>query len=83
MDYFRFMHSVAIYTQQFFSTSSFTGSKASDKLYDIIIGNTRLLANMKKSSPSHRTSSLDAYHSVVNLFAPKLLAFSYGEIYSR
>ena len=55
------------------------GSKAIDKL-DGVITNGRLLADMR---PSYQTSSLEAYHSVVNHFAPKLLALSYGGIYSR
>ena len=58
------------------------GSKAIDKL-DGIITNGRLLSDMKKLSLPHQTSSLEAYHSVVNDFTPKLLAFSYGGIYSR
>ena len=51
-------------------------SKASEKLNDVVT-NTRLLTDMKKLSPNHQTSSLEAYHSVINHFAPKLLAFSY------
>ena len=51
------------------------GSKASEKLDDVVT-NTRFLQDMKKLSPLYQTSSLEAYHSVINHFAPKLLAFS-------
>ena len=58
------------------------GSKASEKLDDVVI-NTRLLLDMKKLSPLYQTSSLKAYHSVVNHFAPKLLAFSDHGMHAR
>ena len=58
------------------------GTKACEKLYDIIC-NARLLADIKKLSPKKQTSSLESYHSVVNHFAPKLLAFSYVGMHSR
>ena len=58
------------------------GTKASEKLYDIIC-NTRLLADVRKLSPQQQTSSLESYHSVVNHFAPKLLAFSYIGMHCR
>ena len=54
----------------------FTGNKGSEKLDDLVT-NTRLLTDMKKLSPTHQTGGLKAYHSVINNFAPKLLAFSY------
>ena len=50
------------------------GSKAYEKLSDIIL-NKRLYNDLKKLSPVHQTSGLEAHHSVVNHFAPKLLAF--------
>jgi len=58
------------------------GSNASEKPNDVVT-NTGLLTDMKKLSPTHQTSSLEAYHSVINHFAPKLLAFSYCGIYAR
>ena len=58
------------------------GSKACEKLSDVILSG-HLYKDMKKLSPSYQTSSLEAYHSVVNHFAPKLLAFSYTGIYCR
>ncbi|XP_065890016.1 uncharacterized protein [Dysidea avara] len=58
------------------------GSKAYEKLYDILCSKT-LLPDIKKLSSQHQTSILEAYHSVVNHFAPKLLSFSYHGLYSR
>jgi len=54
----------------------YVGSKASENFNDVVT-NTRLLTDMMKLSPTHQTSSLEAYHSVINRFAPKLLVFSY------
>jgi len=53
-----------------------------EKLDDLVT-NTRLLTDMKKLSLTHQTNSLEAYHSVINHFALKLLAFSYCGIYAR
>jgi len=52
--------------------------EAYEKVSDIIC-NDRLIADVMKLSPHHQTSSLESYHSVVNHFTPKLLAFSYKE----
>ena len=57
------------------------GSKACEKLY--IICNKKLLVDVQKLSPQQQTSSLESYHSVVNHFAPKLLAFSYIGMHCR
>ena len=57
------------------------GSKACEKLY--IICNNKLLVDVQKLSPQQQTSSLESYHSVVNHFAPKLLAFSYIGMHCR
>ena len=45
--------------------------------------NVRLHTDMKKLSPLHQTGGLEAYHSVLNHIAPKLLVFSYVEMYCR
>lgn len=58
------------------------GSKAYEKLSDVVLCR-RLMKDVKKLSPHHQTSSLESYHSVLNHFAPKLLAFSYTGIYCR
>ena len=61
---------------------TYAGSKACEKLYDIICNN-RLLVDVQKLSPEKQTSSLESYHSVVNHFAPKLMAFSYIGMHCR
>ena len=58
------------------------GTKACEKLYDVIC-NARLHDDVKKLSPHQQTSSLESYHSVINHFAPKLLALSYAGMHCR
>ena len=60
----------------------YTGTKACEKLNDVICG-ANLLADIRKLSPCQQTSSLESYHSVINHFAPKLLAFSYIGMHCR
>ena len=60
----------------------YTGTQPYEKLSDIILS-PHLHKALEKLSPVYQTSSLEAYHSVVNHFAPKLLAFSYTGIYCR
>ena len=57
-------------------------TKACEKLYNVIY-NARLLEDIKKLSPHQQISSLESYYSVINHFAPKLLAFSYVGIKCR
>ncbi|KAK3744265.1 hypothetical protein QZH41_019935 [Actinostola sp. cb2023] len=58
------------------------GSEAYWKLYDALT-QTSLVKAMKQASPVAQTSSLEGYHSVINQFAPKMLAFSYLGMLSR
>ena len=55
--------------------TSIIGSKAFEQLSNVV-SSKHLLADIKKLSPS-RLVSLESYRSVLNHFAPKLLAFSY------
>ena len=57
-------------------------TKASEKLADILL-NKKLLSDVKKLSPIHQTSSVEAFHSLVIQFAPKSVAFSFNGMYSR
>ena len=66
------MYSAIIYSCYMYKI----GTKACEKLYDVNC-NARLLEDIKKLSPLQQTSSLESYHSVINHFAPKLLALSY------
>ena len=56
----------------------YAGTKACEKLNDVIC-NAKLLADIMKLSPRQQTSSVESYHSVINHFAPKLLAFHIKE----
>ncbi|KAK0142910.1 hypothetical protein N1851_019148 [Merluccius polli] len=58
------------------------GTKAAEKLHDIIT-NPTLVKDIKKMSSGHQTSSLESFHSVINQFAPKMKSFSYHGILSR
>ena len=60
----------------------YSGTKACEKLYDVIC-NKNLLTDIKQLSPFQQTSGLESYHSVINHFAPKLLAFSYVGMHCR
>ncbi|XP_071498945.1 uncharacterized protein [Diadema antillarum] len=52
------------------------GTKAFEKLSEEIT-KTRLVNDIKKMSPLDQTSSVEAFHSVLLYWCPKMLAFSY------
>jgi len=58
------------------------GSEAYEKLCDTL-NNPRLAKGIKQASSNAQTSCLEGYHSVINQFAPKMLAFSYNGMLSR
>lgn len=39
--------------------------------------------DIPKLSPLYQTSQIEAFHSAVNLFAPKMVFFSYYDMYCR
>lgn len=54
--------------------------------YEKLVANhskTSLLHGIKKASPIAQTNCLEGYHSVVNQFAPKMLAYSHSGILCR
>ena len=48
-----------------------------------ILTSNYLLKDIRGMSGAHTTSALESFHSVLNHFAPKLLAFSYYGMMSR
>ena len=58
------------------------GTKAYEGVYAILTAKA-LVADVRKLLTQHQTSSVEAYHSVVIHFAPKLLVFSYEGMVCR
>ena len=61
---------------------SLLDTKASEKL-TAIINKKQLCKDMRRLSTFVQTSSLEAFHSLIIQFAPKLTAFSYHGMQSR
>ena len=59
-----------------------TDTKASEKVCENL-SNKNLLKDLRRLSPEHQTSSLEAYHSVIIHFAPKYAVPSYFGMLSR
>ncbi|XP_054773944.2 uncharacterized protein LOC129282034 [Lytechinus pictus] len=58
------------------------GTKPFEKLSEEL-SKTRLLNDMKKMSPVDQTSSVEAFHSVMLYWCPKMLAYSYAGMKCR
>ena len=61
---------------------SFAGTQPYENLRELLTKKS-LLKDIRQMSGQHATSSLEAFHSVQNHFAAKLLAFSYHGMRSR
>ena len=53
-----------------------------EKLQDLLT-TRQMEKDVRKLSPGAQTSVLEAFHSVVNHFAPKMIGFSYHGMLSR
>jgi len=62
--------------------SLFLGSVAYEKLHSALT-NANLMKGIKQASPLAQTSCLEGFHSVLNHFAPKMIAYSYVGMYCR
>ena len=53
-----------------------------EKLVSVLTNNS-LVKGIKQSSPFSQTSCLEGFHSLLNQFAPKMIAYSYIGMYCR
>ena len=56
------------------------GTSVYDKLGETLTENS-LVKGIKQASPFSQTSSLEGFHSALNYFAPKIIAYSYVGMY--
>ncbi|KAK3107593.1 hypothetical protein FSP39_017919 [Pinctada imbricata] len=59
------------------------GTKAYEKLQDIVTSRQLLKDIPRLSHGDLQTSAIEGYHSVINHFAPKMLSFSYHGMFCR
>ena len=69
-------HIIMVTIDNVMAFSLYADTKSSEKLTPLLT-NVNLTKDIARLCPSHQTSSLESYHSVVNHFAPKSIAFSY------
>jgi len=53
-----------------------------EKLVSVLTNNS-LVKGIKQASPFSQTSCLEGFHSLLNQFAPKMIAYSYIGMYCR
>lgn len=64
------------------SISWLIGTLVYEKLCEAL-SNKALVRGIKQASPHAQTSCLEGFHSVLNHFAPKMIAYSYVGMYCR
>ena len=62
------------------SISWLIGTLVYEKLCEAL-SNKALVRGIKQASPHAQTSCLESFHSVLNHFAPKMIAYSYVGMY--
>jgi solute carrier family 8 (sodium/calcium exchanger) len=60
----------------------FTDSPAYEKLC-FALTNPSLMKGIKQASAQEQTSCLEGFHSVVNQYAPKMVAYTYPGMFCR
>lgn len=60
----------------------FIATKVCEKLH-AVISTCQMKKDIPMLSTNQQTSELEAYHSVINHFAPKMIGFSYHGMQSR
>ncbi|KAF4111800.1 uncharacterized protein LOC131543092 isoform X2 [Onychostoma macrolepis] len=58
------------------------GSRALNRLHKVLI-NKRVLSDVEKLSPHYQTSTVESFHKVISLFAPKTVVFPFIEMLCR
>ena len=77
------MKEIILSEKQFHKHGSFyLGTAVHDRLVKELTKKT-LVAGIRKASPLAQTSCLEGFHSVLNYFCPKMLAYSYAGMYCR
>ena len=57
-------------------------SEVYEKVYAALTKSS-LIKGIKQASPEAQTSCLEGFHSVINQFAPKMIAYSYVGMFCR
>ena len=70
------------YTTSFMSLFSLPDHTAYDKMKKVLTAES-LKKGIMQASPMAQTDCLEGFHSVLNLFAPKLIAYSFVGMYCR
>jgi len=72
----------SLFLSTYFYNFSLSGSVVYEKLCSALTNNS-LVKGIKQASPFAQTSCLEGFHSLLNQFAPKMVAYSYAGMYCR